>query len=432
MNTVLIGALGMLALLILIGLRFHIGAAMASVGIIGIIIMRGFKGAISIAASAPFANLNSNALAVIPLFTLMGTIIAETSIGKKLYQAANSLLGRQPGGLASATVVAGGLLGAITGGHYVACNVLAKVSLPEMRRYGYGDQLAAAAIACSAPLAIIIPPSLPFIMYGIMTELSIGKLFMCGVGPGILTILLFIGYITIYCMKRPDMGPKGAKIELKQKLKDLRGIIPVLVLFLLVLGSIYTGLCSTVEAGALGSAGALVIALVMKDLTLKKLWICFKETLITVGMVLFLLCGTYIFISFISMSGLPTAFSQFVMSLDVPVAVILLGLAIMYFILGMFMPDIPMLLLTVPVVFPAMSALGVEGYWLGFFIVMLMAIGSVTPPIGIVVFILGGVSKIDVGKIFKGVIPFVLIELVVLLICSFIPQIVTFIPNSMG
>lgn len=176
MNTVLIGALGMALLLVLIALRFHIGAAMAFIGIIGITLMSGFDAALSVAGSAPFANLNSSTLAVIPMFTLMGTIIAETSIGTKLYRAANALLGRAPGGLSSATIVAGGLLGAITGGHYVACNVLAKVSLPEMRRYGYDDQLATASIACSAPLAIIIPPSIPFIMYGIMTELSIGCL----------------------------------------------------------------------------------------------------------------------------------------------------------------------------------------------------------------------------------------------------------------
>ena len=432
MNTVLIGALGMALLLVLIALRFHIGAAMAFIGIVGITIMTGFDAALSVAGSAPFANLNSSTLAVIPMFTLMGTIIAETSIGQKLYKAANAMLGRAPGGLSSATIVAGGLLGAITGGHYVACNVLAKVSLPEMRRYGYDDQLATASIACSAPLAIIIPPSIPFIMYGIMTELSIGKLFMSGVGPGILTIIAYIIYVTILCIRKPHMGPRGAKTSFAQKMKDFSGIISVVILFIMVLGSIYAGVCSTVEAGALGSAAALVIALLMHDMSWKKLWICFKETAITVGMVLFLLCGTYIFISFISISGLPTAFSELIMSFDVPVAVIIFGLAVMYFILGMFMPDIPMLLLTVPVVYPAMVALGVDGLWLGLFIVKLMAIGSVTPPIGIVVFILGGISRVDVGKIFKGVIPFVLVDLVVLILCCIFPQIVTFIPNTMG
>lgn len=432
MNTVLVGALGMALLLVLIALRFHIGAAMAFIGIMGITLMSGFDVAMSVAGSAPFANLNSSTLAVIPMFTLMGTIIAETSIGQKLYKAANALLGRAPGGLASATIVAGGLLGAITGGHYVACNVLAKVSLPEMRRYGYDDQLATASIACSAPLAIIIPPSIPFIMYGIMTELSIGKLFMSGVGPGILTIIAYIIYVTILCIRKPKMGPRGAKLSFTQKMKDLSGIISVVILFIMVLGSIYAGVCSTVEAGALGSAAALVIALIMHDMSWKKLWICFKETAITVGMVLFLLCGTYIFISFISISGLPTAFSELIMSLDVSVGVIILGLAVMYFILGMFMPDIPMLLLTVPVVYPAMVALGVDGLWLGLFIVKLMAIGSVTPPIGIVVFILGGISRVDVGKIFKGVMPLVAVDLIVLLLCCIFPDIVTFIPNTMG
>jgi tripartite ATP-independent transporter DctM subunit len=427
-----IGIIGMATLIILIMLRMYIGAAMALVAFAGIMVITNPVVAKSVLGSAPFGNLNSYVLTVIPMFTLMGMIISETRLGADLYKAANSWLGHLKGGLASATVVACGFLGAVTGGHYVATVVMSKIALPEMRRYKYNDQLSCGTIAAAAPLAVIIPPSLPFIMYGIMTELSIGKLFISGIMPGILQIIIYIIIITAICTINPEMGGRGERLPFRQRLNDTKGILAVGILFILVIGSIYTGVCTTTESGALGSVGAFIIAFFQKDMSLKKMYNCFKETALTTGMIFLLLAGTYVFISFIAYSKIPFAFTKFVTSLNVPVGVILIALAIMYFILGMFMPDIPMLLLTVPLVYPAMTALGVDGIWLGYFIVKLMALGAITPPIGIVVFILGGCSGVPIAKIFKGCVPFMLGDVAILIICSVFPDIVLFLPSLMG
>ncbi len=431
MSNELIGVIGLIVMLILIGLRMYIGALLGVVGFFGIMLMKNWDVALNVLASSPFAQLNSYTLTVIPMFTLMGAVVAATRIGPSLYETAHSWVGHFRGGLASATVVASGMLGAITGGHYVATVVMAKIALPEMKKRNYDESLAAASIAASAPLAIIIPPSLPFIMYGIMTELSIGKLFMSGVIPGIIQVFVYMLLISILCRRNPNLGPRGRKYTFKERLHSMRGAIAMIILFVLVLGSIYKGICTTTEAGCVGVVGAFAIAACMRDLSLKKIADCFKETALNTGMIMLLLIGTYIFITFISLSKIPMALTNFVVNLNAPIGVILVAVALMYFILGMFMPDIPMLLLTVPFIYPVLTAIGVDGLWLGFFIVKLMAIGTITPPIGRVVYILSSASGIPVMKIFKGVMPFLIADAVILLICSVFPVLVTFLPNSM-
>lgn len=431
MSTEILGIIGVAVLIILILCKVWIGAALAIVGFLGLVLVSGFDTAMGTLVLSPFSQLDNYTTTAIPMFTLMGMIIAETSIGRNLFTFANRFLGRAPGGVAGATVVAAGLMGAITGSDNVSCVIMSKLALPELKRYNYQDSLATASVAAGAPLAILIPPSMAFILYGMLTEQSVASLFTAGIMPGIVMVAAFVVAILIVCKKNPKLGPKGAKFSTKEKLEALVGVIPVLILFIIVLGSIYLGFCTVTEAGAIGSLGAFLIALFSKDINIKKIGKILTETAICSGFVLFLLVGTYVFIKFITLSKLPFAITSIVTGLDVAPGMILLAVAIMYIILGMIMPQIPMIILTVPLLYPAMMAIGYDPIWFGVFVVMMMALGAVSPPIGMDAFIVSGISKVPVMTIYKGLIPFIVADIVVIFLCCVFPQIVLWLPYSM-
>lgn len=431
MSPELIGVLGIALFIVLILCRVWVGAALAIVGFLGILVIQGMPQALATLGTAPFSNLDNYTITTIPMFTLMGMVIAETNIGSALYDAAYKFIGRCRGGLASATVVAGGLMGAITGSENVSTVIMSKIAYPPMKKLGYSDELATGSVAAGSPLAIIIPPSMPMIMYGILTETSIGKMFISGIVPGILMVLAFVVTIWLLCVVKPSYGPKGPKFALKEAMKSLVGVLPTVVLFLLVLGGIYTGLCTTTEAGAVGALGALIIAGVTKQLNWEKIKTILKGTVLTTGFVLFLLAGTYVFIQFIAISKLPFFITEFITSLNVSKYVVLLLVAIMYIILGMCLPAMTMMVLTIPLLFPAMSALGFDAVWFGLFVVLMQALGGITPPVGMVVYILGGTTGIPITKIFKGAMPFVIAELIVILLVCIIPGLATWLPSVM-
>ena len=431
MSSELFGIIGVVVLIALICCRIWVGAALTIVGFFGIVLMNGFKPAFGVLVTAPFSNLDSYVTTAIPMFTLMGMIIAETSIGRNLFEFANKYLGRFKGGVASATVVAAGLMGAITGSDNVSCVIMSKLALPELKRLKYEDSLACASVAAGAPLAILIPPSMAFIMYAMLTEQSVGTLFMAGIVPGIIMVIAFVIAISIACRINPKLGPKGEVFSKQEKRRALVGVIPVVVLFVIVLGSIYLGICTATEAGALGSLGALIIAMISRDMSWKKLGKILYETVLATGFVIFMLVGTYVFIKFVALSKLPFLITNFVISLNVHRAVILLLVAVMYVILGMLMPQIPMMILTVPLLFPAMVALGYDVIWFGIFVVMMMALGAVSPPIGMDAFIVSGISKVPVTKIYQGLWPFIVADIVVIALCCVIPELVTWLPSVM-
>ena len=431
MSSELFGIIGVVVLIALICARIWVGAALAIVGFFGIVLMNGLKPAFGILVTAPFSNLDNYVTTAIPMFTLMGMIIAETSIGRNLFEFANKYLGRFKGGVASATVVAAGLMGAITGSDNVSCVIMSKLALPELKRLKYADSLSCASVAAGAPLAILIPPSMAFIMYAMLTEQSVGTLFMAGIVPGVIMVLAFVIAISVVCRLKPDLGPQGEKFSKQEKRRALVGVIPVIVLFVIVLGSIYLGICSATEAGALGSLGALIIAIISRDMSWKKLGKILYETVLATGFVIFMLVGTYVFIKFISLSKLPFLITNFVVSLPLHRSIILLLVAVMYVILGMLMPQIPMMILTVPLLFPAMVALGYDVIWFGIFVVMMMALGAISPPIGMDAFIVSGISKVPVNKIYSGLWPFIIADVVVIALCAIIPELVTWLPSVM-
>ncbi len=431
MSPEIVGLLAIILLMVLIAGRMWIGVAMGIVGLVGLVILRGVDQALVLSAEVPFTNVNSYTMTVIPMFALMGMVISESNIGRDLFKACNTWLGRRRGGLASAAVVTSGLLGAICGSHMVGTVILSKIALPEMKRYNYDESFAAASVSAGAPLSIIIPPSLPLIMYGIITEQSIGKLFMSGIIPGI--VMIFISIITIWvmCRKNPKLGPRGQKFSLKEKLKSTWGVLPVVILFILVLGGVYTGIFTTTESGAIGSVGAIIIALFYKSLNGKKFILALKETAITLGMVFSLLLGTYIFIRFITYSQVPVVVSNFLIGLNAPMPVLMIVLAGIYILLGMFLPEIPMVILTVPILFPALMAVGFDPIWLGIYIVLMMALGAITPPIGLVVFIVSGLSGVSVPRLFKACVPFIVSDLVVITLMCIFPAMATWLPSLM-
>lgn len=431
MSKELIGLICIVVLIVMICLRWWIGAAMGIVGFVGIWLIQGFPQACSALAIAPFANLSVYAISAVPMFTLMGMVISETDIGRNLYRAMYRFFGRFRGGMASATVTAAGILGAITGAEDVAAVIMTKIALPQMRDMGYDDELSCAAIAGGSPLAIIIPPSMPLILFGMLTETSVAKLFMGGVVPGIILIICFICAITLVCSRHPEMGPRGPKFSFKEKMQGLVGILPILILFLCVLGGIYGGICTTTEAGAVGAMGALIIAFATRQMNFKKLWEILCEAVKTIGMILFLIAGTYVFIQFLNVSRLPQFVTEWISTSFNSTFSVLLMVAILYIVLGMVMPQMCMMMLTVPILWPAMQALDMHYIWFGIFVTMMQGLGGVTPPIGMLAYMVSGMAKVNALKVFKGLIPFIIAYLfVILLICIF-PALATWLPSMM-
>ena len=432
MSAELIGVLGIVVFIVLILGRVWVGAALAIVGFAGIWLISGLPQALATLGTAPFSNIDNYTITTIPMFTLMGMVIAETNIGSALYDAAYHFIGRFRGGLASATVVAGGLMGAITGSENVSTVIMSKIAFPPMKKLGYSDELASGSVAAGSPLAIIIPPSMPMIMYGILTEQSIGKLFVSGIIPGVLMVVAFVVAIWLLCVAKPAHGPKGPKFAAKECMHSLVGMLPTVILFLLVLGGIYAGICTTTEAGAIGALGAIIIAAITGQLNKEKIGRILKGTVLTTAFVLFLLVGTYVFIQFVAISKLPFLITNFITGLHVSKYVVLLLVALMYIVLGMCLPAMTMMVLTIPLLYPAMMALGFHPIWFGLFVVLMQALGGITPPVGMVVYILGGTTKVPITRIFKGAMPFVAAELIVIFLVCLFPALATVLPGLMS
>lgn len=433
MSTEIIGVLGIVVLFIFMASRMWIGFSMALVGFLGIAVLRGgFAQALNVVGSSPFNTISSYTMTTVPMFLLMGLIISETSIGKGLYRAAYAWIGRFRGGLAAATTCASGLLGAICSSHMTGTIIMSKIALPEMRKYGYSDELACGSIAGAAPLSILIPPSMPFIMYGLITEQPIGKLFMAGVIPGLILLAIDLIMIAGYTKLKPKSGPAGDKVAMRERLKTTLEVLPMIILFLLVFGGIYLGFFTATESGAIGAFGAIIIAFAQREMTFKKLVKALATTATMTSTILMLLAGTNIFVSFITMSRLPQFLVGLVAGLNAPFVVLILAVVLIYLVLGMFLPDMPLIVLTVPIMYPIITALGWDPLWFGCIVVFMQALGSVTPPVGMAVYLLSGLANVSVIKIFKGVVPFIIGMVIVLVLTIIFPGLATWLPAMMA
>lgn len=430
MSKILIGVICIALMFVFLCLKMWVGLAMSLAGFVGMIMMLGFDKAFRMLFSTSFNNIASYTLTVMPMFVLMGCIISETDIGSNLYIAMHKWLGSRRGGLSYATVLATGLLGAITGSQLTGAIVMSKVALPEMEKAGYKDKLSTGCIAAASPLGILIPPSTAFIIYGLLTEVSIGKLFISGIVPGVITILLFFIAIFAICHMDKDLGPAAAiKATMGEKMKSLTRVLPIVILFLFVMVGIYAGWFTATEAGAFGAFGAMIISAVTRQLTWKRFVKSLSETANLMGMIMLQMTGTYIFSAAMTLSGLPAMLGNKVAAMNLPGIVVIIAIIILYLILGCFLPEFPMIMMTVPILFPIVKAVGFDPLWFGVLIVVVMSVGMMTPPVGMICYTLAGISKKPVGVIFKGVVPFIIAEVVLIALLIIFPNIATWLPN---
>jgi tripartite ATP-independent transporter DctM subunit len=432
MSAELVGLIGVaIVVVLLLFFRMWIGLAMALVGSLGILYLQGFKQAFGVMGTVPYETVAYYPMAALPLFVLMGVIVGNTSIGEDLYYAVYKWVGALRGGLASATVLACAVFASVTGSSATGTVLMGKVALPQMRKYKYDDAMASGCIASAGTMGILIPPSMGFILYGLLTEQSIGKLFMAGFLPGILLTLLMIFAITIITVFRPGAGPAGPKSTFKEKVVSLKRIWHVMLLFLLVLGGIYGGIFTPTEAGAIGAFGAFVIVIITRQLTRKILMDILKESTTTSAMIFLVVVGAFIFMKFLGLSKLPFALVKIIEQLQMSKYVIFAGIILLYILLGMFLEIYSAVTFTIPIIYPVIVALGFDPIWFGVIIVLVIEMGLVTPPVGMNVFILSGMTGIPLETIFRGIVPFFIAMVICVFLLTIFPDIALFLPRTM-
>ena len=430
MSPVSAGIAAIFFLLILFLLRMPVAFAMAFVGLVGFAYLTGPGPALSLLAQDIFEQFSSYPLTVIPMFILMGTFAFASGISKRLYETNYTWVGQLRGGLTMATVLACAGFAAICGSTAATAATMGKIALPEMKKYNYNDTLATGTVAASGTLGILIPPSTVLIVYGILTEESIGKLFIAGVLPGILLSLSFVATVALLCWRNPRIGPPGAPTTWKQKLRATTGIIETIILFLLAIGGLFLGWFSPTQAGAIGAGGALVIGLARRQLTWETFFEAGKEGLRTGCMVIFIITGAVIFGHFMAVSTIPFALADWLGGLPIHRMAIMSVIVFIYFIGGFFMDSMALIVVTIPIFFPVVMKLGFDPIWFGVIIVLVAEMGVITPPVGVNVFVIKGIAPdVPLETIFKGIFPFLAALIIVTIILIIFPQIATFLPR---
>jgi tripartite ATP-independent transporter DctM subunit len=432
MSLEIIGIIGLLVMLGLMFLGMPIAAAMGQVGFAGFWYIVGLTPGFAVVSTAAYAMSSKYLLTIIPLFVLMGLLAGNAGLSTDGYHAINKWIGHRRGGLAMATAIACAGFGAVCGDSVATATTMCSVALPEMRKYRYSDQLSLGAISAGGLLGFMIPPSLAFVLYGFFTEESIGSLFIAGILPGALIVLSFIGAIAIVCWRNPAAGPAGPASGWKERLAALYNVWGIIVLFLLVMGGMYSGFFTPSEAGAVGAFGALLLGIAKRRITWANLSKSLMETGIISGMIFLLIIGASILSSFMAVSEIPFTLARLISNLPVSPVLIMLILLLMYLVTGFFMSSMAVMVLTVPIIHPALEALGVDPIWFGVLVVLTIMIGQITPPVGIVVYAVGGmVRDVPMGKIFGGVWPFVGAMVVTLALLIIFPQIALWLPGMM-
>ncbi len=421
---------------VLIGLCFfgiRVGFATMFVGIVGFATIRGWPAALSLTGQQIMDDAMNYNLSVIPLFILMGTFIHRADVSRDLYDAAYAGFGNFRGGLALSTVVACAGFSAVCGSSLATAATMTKVAMPPMRRYHYSDSLASGSIASSGTLGIMIPPSVPLVIYGIIAEQDIGKLFIAGVLPGLLLVALFLGAVRVAVWWRPEAGPAGDPADPAVTRHALRVVWPVLGLFTLVLGGIYGSIFTPTEAGGIGAFGAAVIALTRGHLWTISEWLStLVEAARTTATLFIVIFGALVFAQFINLSGMPYDLVDFVESFKLSAVGLVFAIVVIAMLMGMIFESIGILLLLVPVFLPALHQSGIDMIWFGIVVVLVTELGLITPPIGMNVFVVKAVMPdVRLVDIFAGVTPFVGAILIALILIFFVPSIATFLPAFM-
>jgi len=427
-----VGVIGFLLLIFLIMCGMPILFVMGIVSFWGFTYLSGIGGGLAMLGTVMYRKAASYDFSIIPLFMLMGEVCFAAGLSRELYTTVHKWLGQLPGGLAMATVGACAGFAAVSGSSVATAATMATVALPEMKRFNYESKLATGAVAAGGTIGILIPPSVAFVMYGIITEQSIGKLFIAGIIPGILEAVFYIITIFILCKRNSSLGPPAPKSSITEKLVSLKGTWAVLVLFVLVIGGIYMGIFTPTEAAGVGALGAIVIALGRRSLN----WRSFKSSLVRTsessGMALGILLTSMLLGYFVAVTRLPFDLAEIVAGLDIHRLGILAIILVIYLILGCVMPALAMIVLTVPIFFPVITNIGYDPIWFGVIIVRVMEMAGITPPIGINVFVIKGIAKdVEMYTIFKGIVPFLIADVAEIALLIAVPQLSLWLPGLM-
>ena len=432
MSSEIIGLIGIVGLALLLALRMYIGLAMALVGFIGLSFLVGLEAGIHILGITPLAEGSSYTLSVIPLFVLMGQFAYVSGISADIYRTVYCWMGQYRGGLAMATVMACAGFAAVCGSSLATGATMGMVAIPEMDKYKYDPRLSTGCVAAGGTLGILIPPSIGFIIYGILTEESIGKLFMAGILPGILLAGLFMAAIYIQCRLHPAMGPAGERTRWGTKIRSLGGTWGMLLLFCLVMGGIYFGVFTPTEAAGVGAFGAFLFALFNRKLNWQGFVQCLMETGKTTAMIFLIIIGANIFSSFLGLARIPIGLADFISGLALPRMVILAGIILIYIILGCIMDCYAIMILTIPIIFPVIQTMQFDPIWFGVLMVIVLEVGLITPPVGLNVFVLKAAAPdVPLTVIFQGIWPFLIAALFAIVLLTVFPQIALFIPALM-
>jgi tripartite ATP-independent transporter DctM subunit len=424
---------GLVGFAVLFGLLFlsvPIAFGLVAVGFVGFGLIQGWAPALHMVGQIAFSTVLNEEMSVIPLFILMGSFIAAARLSDDLYAAAYALLGHLRGGLSMATVLACAGFSSVCGSSFATAATMSKVALPPMRRYRYADSLATASIAAGATLGVMIPPSVPLLLYGIMTRTDVSDLFVAGVLPGLLGALLYLGAVYATALRNPEAAPPGARVPRAEAWRAIGRVWAVVALFVGIIGGLYFGVFTPTEGAGVGAFLAFCFALVRRGLSLRIGFDLLVDAAKTTGVIMFLLIGALIFSNFLDIAGLPRALADALTGADLPpLAVIVLILAI-YLVLGCVLDSMSMLFLTVPLFYPIVSGLGFDLVWFGILVVTMIEVSLITPPVGLNVFVMNAVNPdVATRTIFRGVVPFVIADLARVSLIVAIPAIALFLPN---
>jgi tripartite ATP-independent transporter DctM subunit len=432
MSPTLAGTIGVIVLFVLFCLRMPIGISMLLVGGLGFASLANWQAASALLGSEPYHVTSFYPLSVIPLFVLMGQFATLSGMARDFYAAAYAWIGHWRGGLAGATIASCAGFSALTGSSVACAATIGQVALPEMRRYRYSNRLATGVVAAGGTLGILIPPSAGMVVYAVLTEQSIGRLFLAGVLPGLLLTAIFMTTIALLCTAHPEYGPPGERMAMRQRLRASLRALPMFLVVVVTIGGIYVGFFTPTEAAAVGAFLAMLLAAARRTLTLRAMFDTLLETVRTSGLIFLILIGATLFSQFIAISRIPADLAELLTGLNLPRVAVLALILCTYILLGMFMEGFAMMVLTLPVVFPIITALGYDPIWFGVVMVIVLEMGLIDPPVGVNVFVVKGIAgDVPMNDIFIGIIPFWLAMIVTIVILVAAPEIALVLPNSM-
>jgi tripartite ATP-independent transporter DctM subunit len=432
MTTDFVAIGGFVVLFVLLLLRVPIGAAMGLVGVGGFGLLAAWNPALNLLAISPIRTVTDYSLGLIPMFILMGTVASASGMSSELYRAANAFMGHRKGGLAMATITACGGFSAISGSSVATAATMSKVALPEMKRYGYPDTIATGTIAAGGTLGILIPPSIVLAIYGVLTDTDIGRLFIAGIVPGVLAIVMYLITVRLYLAWRRIELPVQERASWRERLASLKGIWAIILLFLFVIGGIYGGIFTPSEAAGMGAAGAIIISAVRGRLGWRKLFQCLLESIQVTAGIFMILIGAILFGYFLTITQVPQKIATYLLGLELGAYPTLLIILLFLLLLGCILDAMAMIILMIPILFPVAMALGFDPIWFGIIVVMTVELGLITPPIGMNVFVINSLARhVSLQKIYAGVLPFVATDIVRLALLLLFPALVLFLPNTM-